>query len=140
MVFVREYRLIITTNDDGSETLQTIPVNTSNFFNTFSSRYINTEQLLIDLTNPETDDDGVGDLLFEDVVVSMDPYDFDNIGEWETLADETCTICSDTVHGCSVVKDLLCEHIFHIGCLRRHCTMYSVKCPNCRMDLRDNIL
>ena len=137
MAIRREYRLIITTNNDGSESMECYPV--GNFGTLQNIPMIRTDNYLIDLVPPRENTINTRDLIFEDVIVSMSTYDFDRIHEWDTLADELCTICAEDVCSQSTVKDLECGHIFHISCLRRHCCMYSVKCPNCRLDLRQNI-
>lgn len=138
MITRREYRLIISTDSiTGRETCEMIPLrpreNTVSNFDLFNS-YINyTTNLSL---NQYASENYIDTTDLEDIIVSMPLEQFDRIAEKETIENENCAICTDPIEIHEVVKDLQCNHIFHIGCLRSHLTMYSVKCPVCRADCR----
>jgi hypothetical protein len=50
---------------------------------------------------------------------------------------ETCSICRENFEENSIVRRLGCEHIFHIGCIDTWFET-NIRCPLCRLDLRDN--
>ena len=56
------------------------------------------------------------------------------------LLDKVCSICiadlKDSKDG--KICELTCGHIFHLSCVYGWLTKQSVKCPNCRKDLKNN--
>ena len=49
-------------------------------------------------------------------------------------ADAMCAICQDRISPGAVVRELACQHIFHIGCVDRALET-SDSCPLCRQDI-----
>jgi hypothetical protein len=50
--------------------------------------------------------------------------------------NDNCAICQDPMTEGQQQRTInACQHKFHMGCLDRHFTN-SVKCPNCRYDIR----
>lgn len=74
-----------------------------------------------------------------DVPITISSREYDDIGERNVSGQNVCSICQDRLLVGDIVKDLQCNHEFHIHCLRQYFTSYNVKCPVCRLDVRDTV-
>ena len=164
MIIKTEYKLTISINTETGEQSQSIsPIN--DFFEiydgnpTFPSVFPGVLQETVfntsrhqrqyttiyypqDNTYPPDSDIDSEDLVSQelelhDVAITLSTHQFDNLDERRVSFDCTCSICRDTIVIDDHIKDLQCGHEFHISCLRHLFTNYSVKCPLCRMDVRD---
>ena len=72
----------------------------------------------------------------EDVRVTMDDNDFDNLKTitLEQSMDQDCTICLCSMDINEVVIELDCNHTFHKECIEKYFKEYSYKCPLCRKE------
>jgi hypothetical protein len=53
----------------------------------------------------------------------------------EKCNDEICCICLDNYFKNKIVRKLICEHVFHIGCIEKWLSENS-NCPMCRRNFK----
>ncbi len=53
-------------------------------------------------------------------------------GDIETKLNSSCSCCSEDFDNSTMVKKVLCGHLFHPECIDKWLSEYSYKCPNCR--------
>jgi len=73
----------------------------------------------------------------EDVKLIIPPEKLKDIpilkyGDIETKLNSSCSCCSDDFDDSTMVKKVLCGHLFHPECIDKWLSEYSYKCPNCR--------
>ena len=54
-------------------------------------------------------------------------------------SDKICSICIGELKESKdgMLCELICGHIFHLACVKDWLTKQSVKCPNCRKNLKN---
>ena len=63
------------------------------------------------------------------------------IQDYSTITNEhqekysSCVVCSDTFTNDHKVKQLQCEHIFHVECIDTWLRTYSAQCPLCKQNV-----
>ena len=75
-------------------------------------------------------------LLLRDVITGLKVKDLLSnskikLNECET---EYCSICFDRLKPLDIIRELNCEHSFHINCIEQWLSM-NTRCPLCRKDL-----
>ena len=48
---------------------------------------------------------------------------------------DMCTICQTNIHGNSYIRQLKCNHIFHVKCIDRWLLTGDARCPNCNCNI-----
>ena len=109
----------------------------NNIRNMYSNLFTNPETIEVTLFN-----NGQREVNMEDVQVfpslrTLRESSTINIFRELETNQETCSICRDNFSELSVVRKLSCGHIFHIECIDTWFET-NIRCPLCRVDLRDN--
>ena len=52
-------------------------------------------------------------------------------------SDTLCTICQQYIHGNSYVRQLKCNHIFHLKCIDKWLLSCDSRCPNCNVRVKN---
>ena len=98
--------------------------------------FMQTNQPPTNILSPEMHDLLSGALrLPENVRVTLTPEQFDRLSLRTDTETETCAICQTMSD--ETMVETPCNHLFHVECARQHFVHYSVHCPTCRHDLRD---
>jgi hypothetical protein len=86
--------------------------------------------------NYQVDYENTSELDLEDVPIVISSEMYRNIPEKSGSKETDCSICGECLEN-QVIKNLKCKHEFHVECLKTHLTCYNVRCPMCRLDLRE---
>ena len=120
-----------------------------NIFNNSTSFTINNNNNIISLITPLTNisytntdlynlfsqivENNSSSNIFEDVVVSLDTVDLNNLNIYENNNDNiNCAICMDDIKIKDNICELKCNHYFHESCIKIYLDKYNYKCPICR--------
>ena len=123
-----------------------------NIFNNSTSFTINNNNNIISLITPLTNisytntdlynlfsqivENNSSSNIFEDVVVSLDTVDLNNLNIYENNNDNiNCAICMDDIKIKDNICELKCNHYFHESCIKIYLDKYNYKCPICRSEV-----
>lgn len=79
---------------------------------------------------------------FEDVKVILQKKELDKhpLRKYKEVSKETrennpsCTVCMEEFEEDSMVRKMVCKHVFHQECIDKWLLEYSYKCPMCRTE------
>ena len=76
----------------------------------------------------------ISELEDDSSIKKMDRFhQFNQIRSVHNSNNEICSICLDVIN--DEVKDIPCNHKFHISCLGKCFIEYSTLCPLCRVEI-----
>ena len=114
--------------------------------NTFTYSMSNISSLINNINASEPSNNYIFDPNFilnglEDVKVTLkqdelkqDCVEYNLLNDDIKLANKICTICQDDYKNNDLIRQIKCNHIFHINCIDTWLLDYNYKCPICRQE------